>query len=168
MAGASPEHDHIAGDVYGELRTMLRGGPCDVFSSDVRVGNAATGHDTYPDVSVVCGEPIFESGAAATYTLMNPTLVIEVLSPSTEGYDRGDKFADYRRIPSLQEYVLIAQDRASVDHFVRQGDKWLLTPVTDLDAAVTLPTIGCTLPLREIYRRVQFPTSAPAPSEGAT
>ncbi len=160
MSGVTRQHDRIAGDVFGELRAQLRDEPCDVFTSDMRVKNLVTGRYTYPDASVVCGEPEFEDDELDT--LLNPAVVIEVLSPSTEAYDRGDKFAAYRRLPSLREYVLIAQDRPSVEHYLRQGEQWLLTAATDLDASVALPTIGCVLRLAEVYRRVRFP-DPPAP-----
>lgn len=163
MTGGSTQHSRIAVNVVLILGPQLRDRPCDVFNSDMRVGIPPSSRYTYPDVTVVCGEQ--QVGDAEQDTLLNPTLIVEVLSPATESYDRGDKFAAYRRLPSLQEYVLIAQDRPSVDHYLRQGDQWLLTPVIGLDATATLPTIGCTLPLAEIYRRVQFPGPAPAASE---
>lgn len=155
MSGVSRYHDRIAGDVFASLHGQLRDGPCDIYTSDMRVRNVVTGRYTYPDASVVCGEPEFEDEELDT--LLNPTLIVEVLSPSTEGYDRGDKFAAYRQLPSLQEYVLIAQNRPSVDHYQRQGEQWLLTAVTDLAGSVRLPAIDCELRLREVYRRVQFP-----------
>ncbi len=155
MSGVTSHHDRIALDVCGELREQLRDGPCNIFSSAMRVRNLVTGRYTYSDASVVCGEPEFEDDELDT--LLNPAVIVEVLSPSTEAYDRGDKFAAYRRLPSLREYVLIAQDRPSVEHYLRQGQQWLLTAVTDLDAAVALPTIGCELRLAEVYRRVRFP-----------
>jgi Uma2 family endonuclease len=165
MAGGSKRHSRIAFDVAKSLDRQLADGPCEVHGSDLRVENAATGRYTYPDVSVLCGAASIDDDFEDT--LQNPTLIVEVLSPSTEAYDRGDKFADYRRIPSLQEYVLVAQDHPSVEHYLRQGEQWLLTAVTDLDAMVTLPTIGCTLPLSEVYRRVQFSSAAPDAAQGA-
>jgi Uma2 family endonuclease len=158
MSGASPAHNHIALDVVLALAPQLRGGPCDVYALDMRVRNIATERYTYPDVLVVCGEQMMNVEGVGT--LLNPTLIVEVLSPSTEAYDRGDKFADYRRMPSLQEYVLIAQDRVSVEHYLRQGEQWLLTAVADLDGAISLPTVSCVLQLRDVYRRVRF--DAPA------
>jgi Uma2 family endonuclease len=159
-------HATITGNVLVALHTQLRDGPCEPFTSRMRMRNLVTGRYLFPDLSMVCGEARFDHHAEDD-TLLNPTLIVEVVSPATEAYDRGDKFADYRRIPSLQEYVLIAQDRPSVDHFLRQGEQWLLTPVTDLNATVTLPTIGCTLLLREIYRRVQFSRVASDAPQGA-
>lgn len=155
MSGVSRHHDRISLDVLVSLNVQLRDGPCDIFTSAMRVKNLVSGRYTYPDVSVVCGEPQFEDDELDT--LLNPTLIVEVLSPSTEANDRGDKFASYRLLPSLQAYVLIAQDRPSVEHYQRQGEQWLLTAVTDLDGRVPLPAIGCELSLREVYRRVRFP-----------
>jgi Uma2 family endonuclease len=157
MAGASPAHVLVTTNVAGELRARLRGRPCLTFSSDLRVKVSDTGLYTYPDVVVVCGEPRYEEPRLDT--LLNPTLIVEVLSPSTEAYDRGDKFAHYRRLASLQEYVLIAQDRQRIERFVRQGESedWLLTEVSDPAASVTLPSIGCELALVEVYDRVSLP-----------
>jgi Uma2 family endonuclease len=154
MTGASRLHNYVTGDIFGELRDQLRDRPCDVFTGEMRVKITETGDYTYPDVVVACGDVQFED--AELDTLLNPTVVIEVLSASTEGYDRGAKFISYRQIPTLQEYVLVAQDRPSVEHYLRQGERWLLTTVTVLDGSVQLPTIGCELRLREIYRRVKL------------
>ncbi len=155
MSGVTRQYDRIAGDTFASLHAQLGDGPCEIFSSDPRVTSVVTGRYTYPDVSVVCGDAEFEDDQLDT--LLNPAVIIEVLSPSTEAYDRGSKFAGYRSIPSLREYVLIAQDRPSVEHYLRQGEQWLLTAATDLDASVALPTIGCELRLAEVYRRVRFP-----------
>jgi Uma2 family endonuclease len=111
---------------------------------------------TYPDIAVVCGDVQFEDDQVDT--LLNPTLIIEVLSPSTEDHDRGAKFGYYRRLPSLREYILVAQDKMLVEHFVREDDGWLLTETTDPDAVVRLPSIGCEVPLAEVYRKIVFPT----------
>jgi Uma2 family endonuclease len=152
MSGASRLHNYVVGDIFGELRDQLRDSPCDLFTSDMRVKVTETGDYTYPDVIVACGEVEFED--AELDTLLTPTVIIEVLSPSTERYDRGLKFTSYRQLPTLQEYVLVAQDRPSVEHYARHGEQWVLTTITDLDASVRLPAIGCELRLREIYRRV--------------
>jgi Uma2 family endonuclease len=128
----------------------------------MRVKVSPTGLYTYPDVTVVCGEPEFED--AEVDTLLNPKVLVEVLSPSTADYDRGGKFTHYRRLPSLQEYVLISQDRPLVEHYVRQGrDEWLLTEQSSLQDTLILPSIQCQLPLPEIYLKVQF-----APDAGET
>jgi Uma2 family endonuclease len=154
MVGASRAHNLITANLIRELTTQLRGRPCETYGSDMRVKVVRTGLYTYPDVVVVCGEPEFEDGQLDT--LLNPTLLVEVLSPSTERYDRGDKFAHYRQLPSLAEYVLVAQHRPALERFVRQGRAWLLDAVAGLDATATLEAVGCTLPLRAVYERVTF------------
>lgn len=164
MAGASREHNLIAGNVFGELRAQFKGRPCETYQSDMRVKVSETGLYTYPDVVAVCGERRFED--VSVDTLLNPTLIIEVLSESTETYDRGDKFAHYLRLESLQEYVMIAQDKARVEHYVREGDHWRYTDRRDLESVLELASIGCRVPLREIYDRVEFPLGdEPAPRE---
>jgi Uma2 family endonuclease len=112
----------------------------------------------YPDVVAVCGKPEYDAGDANTLT--NPTVIIEVLSPSTEAYDRGARFAHYRQLETLQEYLLVAQNEARIDRYVRRGGEWVLTETTDLGGEVELPTIGCRLALREVYDKVEF---KPAP-----
>ena len=106
----------------------------------------------YPDVAVVCGTPQFED--AQVDTLLNPTLLIEVLSPSTEAYDRGSKFAHYRKIASLREYLLVEQDQPNIERYVRQGDVWILSEVTGIEATMSLDSIDCMLSLREVYDKV--------------
>jgi len=154
MTGASRAHNLITVNLASELITCLRGRPCETYANDMRVKVEPTGLYSYPDVVVVCGPPQLED--EHTDTLLNPTLIVEVLSPSTEAYDRGDKSAHYRQLPSLQEYVLAAQDRPAVERFVRQEGAWLLAEVKGVDATVTLDAIGCALSLREIYERVDF------------
>ncbi|HEX7240526.1 MAG TPA: Uma2 family endonuclease [Longimicrobiaceae bacterium] len=155
MAGASRRHNLIAGNVFAEVRARLKGRPCEVYASDMRVKVERTGLYAYPDVVAVCGEPRFED--AHVDTLTNPTLVVEVLSESTEARDRGEKFAHYRRLESLAEYVLVAQDRVRVERFAREGDTWVLTEISDPDGTLVLRSIGCAVPLREVYDRVDFP-----------
>ena len=118
----------------------------------MRVKVSVTGFYTYPDVIVVCGEPQFED--AEVDTLLNPTLIIEILSKSTEDYDRGTKFLHYRALPSLREYILIAQNQIHVEHYLRQNDAWLLTETDRRDDVVELPSVGARLPLAEVYDRV--------------
>jgi Uma2 family endonuclease len=158
MAGASREHNLIALNLGGELRAQLRDRPCETYVSDMRVLAARTGLYTYPDVVIVCGERQFEDAEADT--LLNPTVLFEVLSPSTEAYDRGKKSAHYRRIVSLREYVLVAQDEVRVERYTRQGDEWLLTELTNRDESLRLASLDCTIALREIYARVEFPGEA--------
>jgi Uma2 family endonuclease len=159
MSGGSKEHSLIAGNVITELNLQLRERPCEVHTGDMRVQVAVEGPYTYPDATVVCGEAQFTD--AEVDTLVNPTVIIEVLSPTTEDWDRGGKFERYQRIASLQGYVVIAQDRPRVEHFARQAEgEWLLTVTTEPDGVVSLPSIACTLALREVYRKVAFPEDA--------
>jgi Uma2 family endonuclease len=155
MAGTSREHNRIALNVARGLDDQMRGRPCDVFILDVRLKVSETGLYTYPDVTALCGEARFED--AEVDTLLNPTVIVEVLSKSTEAYDRGEKFGHYRQLESLAEYVMVAQDRVCVERYVRQGSDWVLTEFRDLDDTLHLASIDCDLPLREIYDRVKFP-----------
>ncbi len=155
MAGASRWHNLIVANVVGELRAQLKGRPCTTYPSDMRVKVSATGLYTYPDVIVVCGEAEFEDNQQDT--LLNPTLIVEVLSDSTEAYDRGGKFAHYRKLPSLMEYVLIAQTKPHIEHYVRQPDnRWLLSEADSLSDTVHLPSIDCRLALAEVYDKVDI------------
>lgn len=148
MAGASLAHDTIVGNAIGELRTLLRGKPCVALPSDLRVRIPSTGAYTYPDVSVVCGRPELEG--AARDTLLNPTVLIEVLSPTTEAYDRGKKFELYRSIASLRDYLLVSSTEILVEHFVRQEDGAWLLRVHRAGERVAL-SIGATLSVDELY-----------------
>jgi Uma2 family endonuclease len=154
MSGASRKHNRIAGNFYRKVSDQLENRPCEAFISDLRVRVNSTGLYTYPDVTVVCGEPEFLDDELDT--LLNPTLIVEVLSPTTESYDRGAKFAHYRRLPSLNEYVLIDQSQVLVERYIRQGDDWVFSALDDLDATLKLVSINCSLPLRDIYARVNF------------
>ncbi len=167
MAGAGEEHNTITFNLAALLAPQLRGRPCRGFTTDLRVKMVdAPVFYTYPDVVVVCGERQFED--ASVDTLLNPTVLIEVLSPSTEGYDRGNKFAFYRRIPSLQTYILIAQDRPLVEAYARQldGRQWLLSEANDLSETLSLPAVGCTLRLADVYENVVFPPPSAPPADG--
>jgi Uma2 family endonuclease len=165
MTGASAPHVTIVGNVSAELRSHLRGGPCRAYASDMRVQIGGGSRYTYPDVAVACGRQEFLDGVLDTLT--NPALIVEVLSPSTEAYDRGEKFQHYRMIETLQEYVLAAQDKPLVERFVRHGEFWQLAVVSGLDASLELTSVGCTIPLREIYENVEFPDPAAAPASAA-
>lgn len=155
MVGASFRHNLIQTRVLAGLYNQLRGGPFEAASSDLRVAVAALGIYTYPDVTVVCGEPHFED--AEQDTLLNPTLLAEILSPSTEGYYRGLKFQRYRLIPSLKEYLLIAQDRPVVEQYLRQADdRWVLATFANRDDVLTLNSLACTLALAEVYAGLAF------------
>ena len=156
MAGATREHILLVTNLVGELRQQLRTGPCEVYSNDMRVRVSPGGLYTYPDVIVVCEEPRFEDGHLDT--LLNPVLIVEVLSPSTEAYDRGRKFQHYRGIDSLAAYLLAASDRVHVDLFLRQPDgRWLLTEATGREEAIELP-FGCRLALRDLYEKLDLPS----------
>lgn len=156
MAGASFAHGRIALNVATALNRQTANTPCQTVGSDTRVEIAPTGAFVYPDVTVVCGEPAFREGARPD-TLTNPTLIVEVLSESTEAFDRGEKFAHYQRLESLQEYVLVSQTGPRVERFARQPDgQWLLGTAAGLDANVHLASVGCDLPLAEVYDRIVF------------
>jgi len=157
MSGGTRPHSLIVGNLRAELRAALRR-RCEVHGGEMRIKVSSTGLYTYPDASVICGEPRLEDGRQDT--LLNPIVVMEVLSPSTEAYDRGDKFGHYRKIETLREYVLVSQDRALVERFVRQGDAWLLTEFDGLEASLRLDSIGCEIPLQSIYELVEFPLRA--------
>lgn len=153
MSGATRKHNLVNGNVYAALRPQVSSRGCEIYASDMRVRIPATDLSTYPDVVVVCGEPRFEDETEDT--LLNPTLIVEVLSPSTEDYDHGKKFAHYRTLPSLQLYVMAAQDEVRVELFERQkDDRWILSESRDVDAALDLSAVGATLALREVYDRV--------------
>ena len=155
MSGASREHNLITGNIFGGLYIQLMERECEVYASEMRVKIHQAASYTYPDVVVVCDEPRFEDDVFDT--LLNPTVIVEVLSPSTEAYDRGEKFEHYRQIPSLKEYVLVSQDRVRVDHYLRQGGtQWLLTELDAPEDVLPLISIACDLPLHHIYRRVEF------------
>ena len=161
MAGASRWHIRIVDNLTYALRKRLDDRPCDTFSSEMRVRAAESELYSYPDLSALCGEPRFDD-ADQSGTLLNPQVIFEVLSPSTEAFDRGDKFARYRKLPSLTDYVLVASEFMRVEHFVRHADNpaaWTLTEYNLPADAVPLRSLDCTLPLEEIYRRVVFPAS---------
>ena len=155
MTGATYNHNLIVTNVAGELRQQLKTRPCTVVANDMRLRIQVADACTYPDVVVLCDRPAFHDRRKDVLT--NATLLVEVLSPSTEGYDRGCKFAIYRGLPSLRQYVLIAQDRFCVDLFTRQPDgRWLLAAYNAPDDPVPFESIACTLALREIYDKVDF------------
>ncbi len=155
MVGASLAHIRIVGDLDRSLGNRLAGGPCEVLVSDLKVRVREAGLYAYPDLTVVCGEPRFDDEYRDI--LLNPAVIVEVLSPSTESYDRREKFRAYRALPSLREYALVAQTEPSVEVYTRQeNDLWLWREAVALDDAMELASLGISVPLREIYRRVQF------------
>lgn len=150
MVGASRAHNLIVTRLVVALHTRLVGRGCEVYSNDMRVRVEATDFVAYPDIVVACGEPLFHDGYADT--LLDPVVIVEVLSPSTADYDRGSKFAHYRSIRSLRDYLLVAQDEVRVEHFAAEPDgTWRFSETCDRDAAVELPAVGCSLPLAEVY-----------------
>ena len=154
MPGASRKHNLIAGNTFAGLHAQLHNRICEVYQNDMRVKVSSIGTYTYPDVIVVCDEPLFED--THFDTLLNPTVLIEVLSPSTAAYDRGEKFAAYQKLDSLCEYVLISQDSVRVEHYLRQEQTWDLTEFRSLADVFRLGSIGCELSLQAIYAKVQL------------
>lgn len=159
MAGESPRHSIICYNLAGMTYAQLRGKPCQGFSPNMKARAGTKGLYAYPDLMIVCGEPAFHDEERDVIT--NPTVIFEVLSPSTEAYDRGEKFLRYRtHIESLQDYVLVAQDQPRLEHYARQPDgTWTRAEISGLTSAFSLPSIGCLLPLAEVYDRITF--SAP-------
>lgn len=154
MAGASRRHNLINGNAFGELRNKLKGKSCEAYMNDMRVRTTPDDY-AYPDVVVVCSEPQFED---EEYTLLNPTVLIEVLSKTTEARDRDDKLHDYFLIDSVTDYILIAQDKMLVDHYIKKSnDEWTLRSYTKPDDVIKLSSIGCELMLSELYAQVKFP-----------
>jgi Uma2 family endonuclease len=161
MAGRSYAYNRLVGNIYGQLYSQLRGRTCEPHNSDMRLKIQATGLHTYPDIFVTCNE--LEFADFKKDTLLNPTLIIEVLSSSTESYDRGEKFRQYRQIPTLKEYVLVSQWEYSLEHYVLQSPEapdssggWLLHSYTSLEQGIILPSIGCALQLGDIYEKVDL------------
>ncbi len=156
MPGGTKEHSGIGRNILAHLYFQLDNNTCEVYNSDLRVLISETGLYTYPDVSVVCGEALFEDGQQDS--LLNPVVLFEVLSKSTENYDRGKKFQHYQMISSLLEYVLVAQDAYRVEHFTRQTEGWFLRVYQGLESSVLLPSIGCSLALSAIYKKIKLET----------
>lgn len=156
MAGASEEHATISSNINASLNFQLKKRPCKSYQSDLRVFIPATGLYTYPDVIVVCGKPQLVENADLD-TLVNPTLIVEVLSPSTADYDKGTKFDYYRTIESLREYVLVWQDKKRVARYAKQADgSWVLHDFIGEDAEIILGSIDCKLSIEDVYDKVDF------------
>jgi Uma2 family endonuclease len=164
MAGASENHNTIAANILWSLPNQFQGRPCRVYMSDMRVRVAPNGLYTYLDVTALCGPREFADDHRDT--LLNPTVIFEVLSPSTEAeacperseWDRGEKFAQYWKLESLTDYVLVAQDRVRVEHFARQGNGWYISAAGSLDEILRLESIGAELPLVTICENVEWLT----------
>jgi Uma2 family endonuclease len=164
MAGSSPEHSTISVNIAEIVTRQLRGTRCRPFSSDMRVrcipvapqAVAKQGLFAYPDFMVMCGEPVYHDEHHDV--LVNPVLIVEVLSPSTEAYDRDEKFRRYRELVSFTDYVLVSQDRYCVEHHTKAADgSWAITRETDLSKAVSVDSIRCTIPLTDVYEWVELP-----------
>jgi Uma2 family endonuclease len=156
MAGGSPNHARLGTDICTLLSQKLSGKQCEVFNSDMRINVPKAFPYRYPDASVVCGEPVFDE-INGQIRLVNPIVIVEVLSPRTAAYDLKDKFTEYQSIDSFKEYLIISQDKPHVIHHIRQSTrKWLRTDIEGLNAEVMLESINVTLSLREIYERVKF------------
>ncbi len=156
MSGASDTHNLITMNTSTALYNQLADQGCRIYASDMRVGISAGVSYFYPDIAVTCDKPRFEDDVFDT--LINPQVIIEVLSDSTAGYDRGEKFIRYRQLEPLQEYILISQDQVQVDHYLRQSKKWVLSEFSALEDVLPLVSIGAELSLHQIYRFVEFET----------
>ena len=163
MAGASPKHNLIVGNLILALGTALRGRGCKLFPSDQRVHIAARGAFLYPDITLTCEKPTFHSRDENSLT--NPGLIVEVLSKTTEARDRGGKFHDYQEIPSLQHYVLVSQDERRVEHFERlPSGRWSLGNVVD-EGTLRIPSMGVEIPLADIYAGLEdLEETSPSPA----
>ncbi len=156
MAGGTPSHSAVGTNIAGALFSRLRGKPCRPFNSDLRVKVEATGLKTYPDVTVACPPERYDE--RDPNSLLNPTVIIEVLSPSTEQYDRTDKFDALKQIPGLRDYVLVSPERVRVEHLRRsENGEWVLKSYTLRSQVLALASIGVEVPLDEIYDRLEVP-----------
>lgn len=166
MAGASRQHVEVTDNVHYQLRRQLDGKDCQPYSSDLRIKFPTTGRYTYADVTVAC--PPLEFEDKELDTLLNPRVVIEVLSPSTERNDRGAKLRGYQQLPSVQEILLVAQNQARIEHLVRADDGWRLNIALGLEEAVELSSIGCRLALAQVYQGVELPAEPSVSLESPT
>ncbi|HEX8491494.1 MAG TPA: Uma2 family endonuclease [Pyrinomonadaceae bacterium] len=150
MSGASFKHNVMVVNIIAELGQQLKGRPYYVLTSDIKVRMPDSRKFFYPDVSVVCGEPQFHDERSDV--ILNPTLIVEVLSESTSGFDRGEKFQAYQQLDSLREYLLISQDKIFIEQFVRQSrEKWIYIAMVGLESSLALPSVECTLSLKAVY-----------------
>jgi Uma2 family endonuclease len=160
MAGGSANHSLIIANVCGELRNRLKGSPCRAYESNLRVRITRKTLYSYPDTTVICGPTKIDPDDSTGETVLNPKLIVEVLSPSTEGFDRGEKFGRYILLDTLEEYVLVSQDKPRVEAFYRQGDgTWLFTYFDGREAVATLRSLRVELPLTEVYAGVELPAA---------
>ena len=164
MAGGTPQHSLIATNLAGEFRNRLKGSNCVPYNADLRIKIEATGLCTYPDLSIICGPLKFAEGTDDT--VVNPTLLVEVLSDSTEAYDRGKKFEHYRQIPTCLEYLLVSQSEPRIEQFIRQGNgRWVLNEAAGLDATLDISSLRISVSLGEIFTKVNF---VPSPIRAAS
>jgi Uma2 family endonuclease len=165
QAGASIAHNLISANIIGSLHQQLRAKPCTILPSDMRIRTPRRRQYMYPDATIICGPPRFDDDHHDT--IVNPVVIIEVLSPSTESYDRGRKFQAYRTITTLQEYLLISQTMRRVEHFQRHNDlMWLMREYTDLDQIIELTSVGCRILLPDLYEKVNLPADDDEPPFG--
>ena len=158
MADGSADHSLIVANVIRHLGNRLDGKPCRVYDSNLRVRITKTVLYTYPDASVICGSRQIDPDDSAGQTILNPRVIVEVLSPSTEAYDRGEKFGRYRQLDSLEEYVLVSQLTPRVEMFFRQGDgTWLFDAASELTGTAKLRSLKIDLPLADVYAGIEFP-----------
>ena len=156
MAGAGDPHNVIADNIVGELYIQMKGSPCRSRSRDTKVRSSDGTHFFYPDIVVVCGQPQYHDGTKDV--LVNPKIIVEVLSPSTEAVDRGEKFEKLKSLASLTDYILVAQGEPQIDHFIRQSDgSWSRQSASGLDAEIYIASIGCTLRLIDVYGGIPLP-----------
>jgi Uma2 family endonuclease len=159
MGGATRQHNLISGNISAALHDQLRHRDCESYQNDMRVKVTPAGLYTYPDIVVTCEKPRFEDDVFDT--LINPQVIFEIVSRSSEVYDRGKKWEMYRMLDSLREYLVVANDRSQVDHYLRENENWTLVGVRGLESTINLPSIGCRLLLADIYAKVEL--SPPSP-----
>lgn len=165
MAGGSPDHSLLIANIIGALHARLRGKPCRVYDSNLRVRVQDADAYCYPDVSIVCGQREFDPIDVRRQTILNPTLIVEVLSPGTEAFDRGGKWARYEQIPSLKQYVIVSQETPSAETYLRQTEGiWHYSAARGIKASLQLDSIGVALDLSEVYAGVEFPPRAERPA----
>src|SRR5882672_2193370 len=166
MSGVSRNHGEIETNLISTLNVQLRQRGCRVYPANIRVKVPVAPPYRYPDLTALCDDPVFEQ-IGGVDTLTNPTVIVEVLSPSTEAYDRGDKYTNYKSIPSLREYLLVAQHRPHVTHYVREGtEQWKYEELNELSSELVLPSIDCVFALSEVYLNIEFePWTHPPPEQ---
>ena len=166
MSGGTYQHSRINTNFISELSQRLKGGPCFALESNMRLRIARADKYVYPDCMVVCGEPVFDPLDVNLTTITNPSVIVEVLSDSTEAYDRGEKFTAYRDLPSVKEYVLVSQHRPMAETFFRQDDGiWRFSAFQGLDAITMLPSVQIGIPLSDVYAGLTFLPAAVPPAE---